>query len=132
MEITYRTDITPTTEAIIAVYDGSGINRPTKDPERITKMYENSNLVVTAWAGDVLIGIARSLTDFCYCCYLADLAITMEYQKGGIGRQLVKLTKETIGKQCMLLLLAAPTAQEYYPKLGMDTVHNGFIINREQ
>jgi GNAT superfamily N-acetyltransferase len=132
MDITYRLDITPATEVIIAVYDSSGINRPTYDKERIAKMYANSNLVVTAWDKNILIGISRSLTDFCFCCYLSDLAVRKEYQKLGIGKKLISLTKEKIGEQCMLLLLSAPTAMEYYPNVGFGKVNNGFIINRSK
>jgi hypothetical protein len=130
MEITYRSDIIPAIEVIIAVYDSSGINRPTYDKERIAKMYANSNLVVTAWDKQLLVGISRSLTDFCFCCYLSDLAVRLEYQKLGIGKKLISLTREKIGEQCMLLLLSAPTAMDYYPNVGFDKVNNGFIINR--
>jgi ribosomal protein S18 acetylase RimI-like enzyme len=130
MNITYRTDITPATEDIIAVYNSSGITRPTTDVERITRMYKNSNLVVTAWQNDQLVGVARSVTDFCYSCYLSDLAVRQEFQHTGIGKFLVKLTKTTIGDECMLLLLSAATAMEYYPKIGMEVVNNGFIIRR--
>lgn len=132
MDINYRSDIIPETEAIIAVYDSSGINRPTYDKERIAKMYASSNLVITAWDKDLLVGISRSLTDFCFSCYLSDLAIRKEYQKLGIGKKLINMTKEKIGEQCMLLLLSAPTAMEYYPKVGFDKVNNGFIINRSK
>jgi predicted N-acetyltransferase YhbS len=132
MEITYRTDITPEINEIIAVCDSSGINRPTYDYDRIAKMYANSNLVVTAWDKNLLVGIARSLTDFCFCCYLSDLAVRKEYQKLGIGKKLISLTKEKIGEQCMLLLLSAPTAMEYYPNVGFEKVNNGFIINRSK
>jgi len=132
MEITYKSDIIPGTESIIALYDSSGINRPTYDKQRISKMYANSNLVVTAWDNDKLVGISRSLTDFCYCCYLSDLAVRKEYQKHGIGKKLIFLTKEIIGEQCMLLLLSAPTAMEYYPNVGFEKVNNGFIINRSK
>nr|WP_294874469.1 GNAT family N-acetyltransferase [uncultured Pedobacter sp.] len=130
MNIAYKTNAVPSVEEIIDVYDSSGINRPTTDKDRIEEMYKHSNLVVTAWHDDKLVGIARSLTDFCHCCYLADLAVSATYQKSGIGKELVKLTKATIGDKSMLLLLAAPTAIEYYPKIGMDVVNNGFIINR--
>lgn len=132
MNIQYKTGLTPTTAAIIEVYDSSGINRPTKDIQRITDMYTNSNLILTAWDGDLLVGISRALTDFHYCCYLSDLAIRKEYQKLGIGKELVRLTKEALGPRCMLLLLAAPTAMEYYPKIGMDKLDNAFMIKREQ
>ena len=130
MEITYKLDTTPETELIIDLYNSSGINRPTTDTERISKMFANSNLIVTAWDKDKLVGVSRSLTDFCYCCYLSDLAVRREYQRAGIGKKLIDLTKEEIGDQTMLLLLAAPTAIEYYPKVGLQQIDNGFIIKR--
>lgn len=130
MEIIYRNDITPDTDQIIDVYNSSGINRPTTDKERIEKMYANSNLVLTAWDNDKLVGISRSLTDFCYCCYLSDLAIRKEYQTSGIGKKLIELTKDKIGEQTALILLSAPTAIDYYPKVGMQKIDNGFIIKR--
>jgi ribosomal protein S18 acetylase RimI-like enzyme len=49
-------------------------------------MLANSNLLVTAWAGQQLVGIARSITDFHYCCYLSDLAVDVAYQQQGIGK----------------------------------------------
>ena len=130
MEIVYRFDWTPEINLIIDLYDSSGINRPTSDKERIAKMYANSNLIVTAWDNGKLVGISRSLTDYCFCCYLSDLAVRKEYQKHGIGKKLISLTKEKIGDQTMLLLLSAPTAMDYYPKAGFQKVENGFIINR--
>ena len=131
MNITYKTDQCPDTAAIIALYVSSGLNRPTGDFERIHKMYENSNLIVSAWDGEILVGIARSLTDFCYSCYLSDLAVHLDYQKSGIGKHLVALTKARIGVESMLLLLAAPTAMSYYPAIGMDHLDNAFMIKRE-
>jgi len=130
MEIIYRTDITPDTEQIIDVYNNSGINRPTADKDRIAKMYANSNLIITAWDKNKLVGISRSLTDFCFCCYLSDLAVRKDYQVNGIGKQLIELTKKSIGEQTTLLLLSAPTAMEYYPKVGFQKIENGFIIHR--
>jgi len=85
---------------------------------------------VTAWDKDKLVGISRSLTDFCYCCYLSDLAVRKEYQKQGIGKKLIGLTKDKIGELSMLLLLSAPTAMDYYPGVGLQKVDNGFIFKR--
>lgn len=130
MEITYSTKVTPNTQQVIDLYESSGLNRPTKDFDRIKKMYDNSNLIVTAWDDDKLIGVSRSLTDFCYACYLSDLAIHGDYQKSGIGKKLVDLTKEAMGEETTLILLSAPTAMEYYPKIGMNVISNGFIIPR--
>gem|GEM_PF-873784 len=115
MPIEYRTGLIPTTAEIIEVYNSSGINRPTTDPHRIAGMYANSNLVVTAWDGNLLVGVSHALTDLVYCCYLSDLAVRKEYQKQGVGKDLVRLTKEAIGPRCMLLLLAARTPHPKQP-----------------
>ena len=132
MEIIYRTDITPDIDQIIDVYNSSGINRPTTDKERIAKMYDNSNLIATAWDNDKLVGISRSLTDFYYCCYLSDLAVRKDYQASGIGKKLTELTRNEIGEQTALLLLSAPTAMDYYPKVGFQKIDNAFLIKRSK
>lgn len=132
MEITYKFDIVPTPQQIIELYDEAGLPRPTHDEKRIKKMYDNSNLIVSAWHGDVLVGVARSITDWCWSCYLADLAIKPSYQKEGIGRKLIDLTKTQIGEETMLLLLSVPTAMEYYPKVGFTKQESSFIMNRKR
>jgi ribosomal protein S18 acetylase RimI-like enzyme len=131
MQITYSFDKRPSVSQIIALYDSSGLPRPTTDPERIQKMYDHSNLVVTAWDQDLLVGVSRCMTDWAWSCYLADLAVSPEYQKAGIGKKLLELSKEKAGMHSMVLLLSVPNALEYYPKVGMKKVENGFIIHRE-
>ncbi len=130
MQINYRLDLTPTPEQIIELYDNAGLLRPTNDKERIQKMYENSNLIVTAWDGDLLVGASRSITDWAWSCYLADLAVRKDYQKLGIGKTLIELTKEKVGEQSMVLLLSVPTALDYYPKVGFEKQESSFIIKR--
>jgi hypothetical protein len=44
MNITYKVDIIPTAEQIIELCNNAGLPRPTHDPERIKKMFENSKL----------------------------------------------------------------------------------------
>ncbi len=132
MPLIYKTDIIPTSEQVIELYENAGLPRPTKDIERIGKMYANANLVITAWDNDILVGVSRSITDWVWCCYLADLAVRSDYKASGIGKKLVQLTKEKVGEQSMVLLLSVPTAMEYYPKIGMEKVDNGFIIFREE
>lgn len=129
-KIVYKLEVLPTTAQIIEVYESSGIIRPTSNPGRIEMMYANSNLVITAWEGDLLIGIARCLTDFCYSCYLADLAVKKDFQKKGVGRKLIEMVKERIGPETSLILLSAAGAMNYYPNAGFDKIENGFIINR--
>lgn len=130
MKPIYHTHIVPETNQIISLYNSSGINRPTQDVVRIEKMYLNSNLVISAWNEDQLIGIARSLTDFCYSCYLSDLAVRQEFKNKGIGKELIALTRKSIGNQSSLILLSASAAMDYYPKAGFEKIQNGFIIPR--
>lgn len=130
MQINYQFDITPTPEQVIELYDNAGLPRPTQDRERIQKMYENSNLIVTAWDGDLLVGVSRSITDWVWSCYLADLAVRQDYQKLKIGKTLIELTKEKVGDQSMVLLLSVPTAMEYYPKVGFERQESSFIMKR--
>lgn len=92
--------------------------RPVDDKECIEGMLEHANLTVTAWDGDKLVGIARSMTDFHYACYLSDLAVDAAYQHGGIGRELIRQTQRALGPRCKLRLISAPAAVGYYPKLG--------------
>lgn len=102
--------------------------RPVNDLARIEKMLKHGNILVTAWDGELLIGISRALSDFSFCCYLSDLAVDEKYQHQGIGRELIRLTHEAASKQATLLLLAAPKAAEYYPKIGMTRFTDCFLI----
>ena len=115
---------------VAAVFDASGIRRPTKDLARIERMFANANLTISAWHEGKLIGVCRALTDFSYCCYLSDLAVDKAFQKHGIGRELVARVRSAIGEEVALVLLSAPEAMAYYPKLGFEKAENGFIIKR--
>lgn len=130
MDVEFSFDKRPTADQIIELYDQSGLPRPTQDKERIQKMYDSSNLIVTAWDNDILVGVSRSITDWAWSCYLADLAIHPDYQKGGIGKKLIDLTKEKVGDQVMILLLSVPTAMTYYPKVGFTKEDRAFAIFR--
>lgn len=130
--IEYRLNAPVTGEEVADVFVRSGINRPTDDIDRIQKMLDQANLTITAWHGQKLIGIARSLTDFCYCCYLSDLAVDTEYQRGGVGKELIQQTQRQLSEQVSLILLSAPTAMSYYPKVGFDKVENAWIIRRKR
>ena len=98
-------------------------------PDIFEGMLKNANLVITAWDGERLIGIARSLTDFTYATYLADLAVDAGYQKRGIGKQLIKETQKRIKPECMIVLLAAPKANDYYPNLGFENNPRAWVLS---
>ncbi len=95
-------------------------------------MVGNSNLMVSAWEGDKLVGIARSVTDFHYACYLSDLAVHGDYQSAGIGKQLQILTQEQLGPNCKLILIAAPAANGYYEHIGYSNNPRCWVLERDQ
>ncbi|HEY5691286.1 MAG TPA: GNAT family N-acetyltransferase [Cyclobacteriaceae bacterium] len=105
--------------------------RPVNSLERIEKMLVHGNVLITAWDNEKLIGISRALTDFSFCCYLSDLAVDKDYQKIGIGKKLIEETHKVAGVLTSLILLAAPTAAAYYPKIGMENFKDCFIIRRK-
>ena len=120
--ITYKINEPITEQQFIALLNETslGERRPLADKERVAAMLEHSNLLVTAWAEDKLVGVARSLTDFSFCCYLSDLAVSDRIQKSGIGKALISKTAGQLHPQCRVILLAAPLAVAYYPKIGFE------------
>jgi predicted N-acetyltransferase YhbS len=132
MPIAYNTDVTPAIADILDLYNHSGYFpiQDKTDTGRIEKMHANANVVVTAWDGDTLVGLARSLCDFCYCCYLSDLCVREEYKAQGIGQELVRLTKHMAGEECKLILHSSPDAMAFYSKIGMQQIAAAFILPR--
>ncbi|MBP1914538.1 GNAT superfamily N-acetyltransferase [Lederbergia galactosidilyticus] len=130
--IKYTNKAVLTPEALSRLFQASGIKRPYDDLPRIQRMIDCADITYTAWASDQLVGVARAITDFSYCCYLSDLAVDKDYQKQGIGKNLVSLLQDQLGDQVALILLSAPNAMEYYPQLGFNTIRNGFIIPRKK
>jgi len=109
-----------------------GKRRPIDDRECIKGMLNNSNLTVSAWDGDTLVGFARSMTDFHYACYLSDLAVNKDYQKLGIGKKLQIITQDNLGPKCKLILVAAPEANSYYEHIGFTNNPRSWILGRDQ
>jgi ribosomal protein S18 acetylase RimI-like enzyme len=107
-----------------------GDRRPIGEPGTIEAMLRNADVIVTARHGELLVGVSRAVTDFAYCTYLSDLAVDVEFQKQGIGKELIRLTHEAAGINTTLILLAAPGAASYYPHIGMTKHDSCWIIRR--
>ena len=131
--ITYRTGNNLDLEMVIELYRAStlGERRPVDDPERMGLMLLNANLVITAWDGEQLVGLARSVSDFSYATYLSDLAVRGSHQKQGIGRELIRRTQEA-GGQATVILLSAPKAADYYPRIGMTSHPSAWMLKPEE
>ncbi len=130
--ITYDLDDRPTASELAEVFRRSGIRRPAEDLARMGEMIENADILLTARVGARLVGVARALTDWSYCCYLSDLAVDAEFQRQGIGRKLLDMLRGRLDERVMILLLAAPEAADYYPRLGFEPVPNGWMLPRKR
>ncbi len=121
-------------DEVIDLYHAStlGERRPVDDRACMTQMIAEANLVVTAWEGETLVGIARTLTDFCYVAYLADLAVRQSHQRQGIGIELIRQTRAALGPKATIVLLAAPAAEAYYPRIGFSHHPQAWILRPGQ
>ena len=131
MQIEYRSDADISVDVAIDLYKRStlGERRPVDRPDIFEGMLKHANLTISAWAGDDLIGISRTLTDFTYVAYLADLAVDERFQRQGIGKELIEQTRLHLGSECMIVLLSAPKANAYYPKIGFEHNPRAWVLN---
>ena len=120
-------------DTVIDVYVDStlGARRPVGDRERMAAMLDNANLVVSAWDDGQMVGIARSLSDFAYVTYVSDLAVRASRQRSGIGRALLART-QTEGGTARLVLLSAPAAVGYYPRIGFAKYDSAWTLDADR
>ncbi len=134
MDLTYRRefypDIGPDEFIDLLVRSTLAERRPVAEPATIRSMLEHAEVIITARIAGRLVGIARAITDFGFCTYLSDLAVDQDYQRRGIGKELIRLTHEAAGLNTHLILLAAPLARTYYPHIGMQPHDSCWIIPR--
>jgi GNAT superfamily N-acetyltransferase len=132
--ISYRTDKSIDLDSFVDVYRRStlGDRRPVHNRVIMAAMLEHADVLITAWDGVCLVGLARTLTDFDYVAYLADLAVDSAYQRQGIGRELVRRTQAALKPTCFITLLAAPNANEYYPRIGFDHNPRAWMLKARQ
>jgi predicted N-acetyltransferase YhbS len=121
MKVNYQVEPGLSAEEFVAVLKRSTLaqRRPVDQPQRIQAMIRHADVLITARVDGRLVGVARAITDFSYCTYLSDLAVDVEYQRKGIGRELIRQVHETAGRETTLILLSAPAAVDYYPHIGM-------------
>ena len=131
--VLYRSNVKISADEFIDLLERSTLaeRRPVSDKGRIQKMLDHGNVIITAWYENKLVGVSRALSDFSFCCYLSDLAVDEKFQKQGIGKMLIDETHKAAGLHTMLILLAAPAAAQYYPKIGMERFTDCFIIRKK-
>jgi ribosomal protein S18 acetylase RimI-like enzyme len=132
MQITYTLEPNLSAQDFQDVLIASTLSarRPAGDLARLERMLRGANIIVTARDGSKLVGVSRALSDFSYCCYLSDLAVDAAYQRRGIGKRLIDETRAAAGLEATLILLSAPAAESYYPKIGMKRHESCWVMAR--
>ncbi len=110
---------------------GLGKRRPMQDPDHLRRMIEGSNLMVTARENGKLVGLLRALTDHCYRCFIADLAVTKSHQRQGIGKKILQFTRD-LDPEARLFLFAAEDAEPFYQKLGFKLHERCYQLKPEE
>jgi predicted N-acetyltransferase YhbS len=133
MSIVYAINESITADEFIDVLRRSTLaeRRPVDDAECIRGMLKHADLMVTARQNGKLVGVARSVTDFHYCCYLSDLAVEKDVQGKGAGMELIRQTQTKLGDKCKIILLSAPAAVNYYPRVGFEHHPQAWTLKRE-
>jgi GNAT superfamily N-acetyltransferase len=128
--ITYKMGNDLDIDQVIELYVSStlGARRPVADRKRMKQMLAKANLVITAWDGDLMVGISRCLSDYAYVTYMSDLAVREPYQKQGIGKKLIELSKTEASPNAKLILLAAPAAEKHYPHIGFEHMPQAWML----
>lgn len=128
--VQYQVGGTLDLDDVVKLYHEStlGERRPVEDRSCMAEMLGHANLIVTAWQAGELVGIARTLTDFCYVAYLADLAVRVTHQRGGVGKQLIARTRAQLQPGATIVLLAAPAARDYYPRIGFQPHDSCWVL----
>jgi ribosomal protein S18 acetylase RimI-like enzyme len=119
----------------VLVESGLGSARPVEDFARLQSMLSGADLVVTARLDDALhrlVGVARGVSDGCWCCYLSELAVSASAQGLGVGKGLLDEAQRQLGPTVALMLISVPEATGFYERAGMDRVADAFWYRRTQ
>ena len=120
MNIKYTKNQKITSKEFIEILKHStlGERRPIDNEKCIQGMLDHADILALALDDGKIVGVARAVTDFNYACYLSDLAVDVAYQNMGIGQGLIETVQGELEKSCKIILLSAPDAVGYYPKVG--------------
>lgn len=100
--------------------------------ERIYKLVNNVTISLTARnENGLIVGVLFGLTDYVYWLYVTDLGVDRDYERLGIGKQLMKMAHEIAGgeKDIAVYLIANENAVPFYEKLGMKKANDVMQYN---
>lgn len=87
-------------------------------PDKLAEAMKNYGTVYSAWDGKTLVGMICSMDDGVMTAYVHYLLVDPVYQKRGIGRRLVEMTKERYKDYLRIVLVAYDEGVPFYESCG--------------
>ena len=114
------TDQKPTMPEVLALYKSVGWSMYTRDPARLERALTYSLRVLGAYEGKQLVGLIRAVGDGETILFIQDLLVLPEYQRRGIGKQLIEalLARFPEVRQRVLLTDDDPKTRSFYKAAG--------------
>lgn len=105
--------------------------RTLEDTER---MLTHTDLVITAWDGQKLVGFGRVLTDFVYRASIWDVIVDRPYHNLDIGKGIInRILAHPSLRQVELFWLCTRRYQGFYGSLGFsDQEQTGMVWDRRK
>ena len=107
-------------DTILNLYSSVGWTNYTDNPEMVKKAYENSLLTLCAYDSNQLVGVIRTVGDGFSIVFVQDILVLPEYQRKGIGTQLLRevIERFSTAYQMMLMTDNTPKTISFYQSLG--------------
>jgi GNAT superfamily N-acetyltransferase len=119
MQITYSEARDLPSEKVLALYKANQWSAADK-PELLLKALHNSHGLVSAWDGEVLIGLGNAITDGYLVVYYPHLLVLPAYQRKGVGRGIMQRIMSLYEGFHMHILVADGQAIDFYQKVGFE------------
>ncbi len=102
---------------VIALYKANDWSSANK-PEQLLNALQNSHSLVSAWEGNVLIGLGNAISDGFLVVYYPHLLVLPAYQGRGVGTEIMKIMMKKYADFHMHMLTADAKAIDFYRKCG--------------
>lgn len=107
-------------DTILKLYSSVGWTNYTQNPQMLRNAYEHSLLTLGAYDGDELIGIIRTVGDGYSIVLVQDILVFPEYQRKGVGTQLLREVMERFSSVYQMQLMTDNTLKtiSFYRSVG--------------
>jgi aralkylamine N-acetyltransferase len=101
-----------------------------RKPDEIKAVFEKSSFVRFAYSNSILIGFGRTVDDGKYYALIVDLVVHPEYQRQGIGANILLYLKDSLNGYTFTTLTSAVGKESFYEKQGWKKQITSFIWPR--